>query len=283
MRDLAGFLIAFGAMALVFSLIERLFPSIPGQRRWRSGARTDLVYWLAQPLLFKPIVRAVTAAAVIALALLSGVAADRTSLAEWITRGHGPLARLPLAAQAILALLVADLAGYWVHRLFHTTGLWRFHAVHHSSRELDWLASVRAHPFNELFASIVHALVLVALGFRIEILAGVVPFFTLYAILLHANVRWSFGPLRYVLASPMFHRWHHTSEEEGLDRNFAGLFPLWDLVFGTFHMPVGRAPRTFGVLREQVPEGFLQQLAWPFRAPSPNAHHTPPMTPAPRR
>ena len=76
---------------------------------------------------------------------------------------------------------------------------------------------------------------------------------------------WAFGPFRYVLASPAFHRWHHTSEEEGLDRNFAGLFPWIDLLFGTFYMPEGRRPERFGLAHEDVPEGLLAQLAYPFR------------------
>jgi sterol desaturase/sphingolipid hydroxylase (fatty acid hydroxylase superfamily) len=87
---------------------------------------------------------------------------------------------------------------------------------------------------------------------------------TLYAIALHANLSWTYGPLRYAIASPAFHRWHHSSAEEGRDRNFAGFFPLWDLLFGTFHMPAGRRPERFGV-DEAVPGGLPGQLVWPFR------------------
>jgi sterol desaturase/sphingolipid hydroxylase (fatty acid hydroxylase superfamily) len=86
------------------------------------------------------------------------------------------------------------------------------------------------------------------------------------------------GPLRFVLASPAFHRWHHTSDEQGLDKNFAGLFPVWDLVFGTFYLPAEQ-PTAFGV-RDEVPAGFLAQLAWPFRGRAPGAS---PATPAPCR
>src|SRR5438477_457767 len=85
----------------------------------------------------------------------------------------------------------------------------------------------------------------------------------LYAIGLHANVRWTFGPLRYMLASPTFHRWHHTSEDAGLDKNFAGLFPIWDLMFGTFYLPRTQ-PTRFGV-SDPVPDGIIGQLVWPFR------------------
>jgi len=89
------------------------------------------------------------------------------------------------------------------------------------------------------------------------------PFLALFGLLLHANVTWSFGPLRYVIASPAFHRWHHSSEEAGLDRNFAGLFPIWDLLFRTFLVPA-HAPRVFGV-GDAIPDGFVGQMAWPFQ------------------
>ena len=96
--------------------------------------------------------------------------------------------------------------------------------------------------------------------------ATYVPFLGLYGILLHANVTWTFGPLRYVIASPAFHRWHHTSEEAGLDKNFAGLLPIWDLLFRTFYLP-GQVPRVFGV-RDAIPDGFVGQMTWPFRRDS---------------
>jgi sterol desaturase/sphingolipid hydroxylase (fatty acid hydroxylase superfamily) len=267
MRDILGFLMGFAFLTVVFSAIERLSPSIPGQGWWRRGTRTDLVYWLATPLVFKPLARALAIVCVVVLALVAtrGAVVKGDAVRAWAVNGHGPLAALPRGLQAFVALLVADFAGYWLHRLFHRRTLWRFHAVHHSSVALDWLASVRLHPVNESLNSLLSAIVLVGLGFRGDVLQGVIPFFTLYAILLHANVSWSLGPLRYVLASPRFHRWHHTSQEEGLDKNFAGLFPVWDLIFGTFYMPPGRIPVTFGLSREAVPEGFWKQLWWPFQ------------------
>ncbi len=267
MRDLLGFLLGFAFLTLVFSGIERLFPSIPGQRWWRRGARTDLVYWLATPLVFKPIAKGFTVVALVLLAIVAtrGVVVRGDAVRAWVLAGHGPFGALPPGPQAIVALLVVDFTGYWSHRLFHRRPLWRFHAVHHSPVELDWLASVRVHPINEIVNSLLPAVVLIGLGFRADVLQGVIPFFSLYAILLHANVSWSFGPLRYVLASPRFHRWHHTSEHEGLDKNFAGLFPLWDLLFGTFYMPPGRIPVAFGLSHEAVPEGFWKQLWWPFQ------------------
>jgi sterol desaturase/sphingolipid hydroxylase (fatty acid hydroxylase superfamily) len=79
-------------------------------------------------------------------------------------------------------------------------------------------------------------------------------------------VGWSFGPLRYAIASPLFHRWHHTTEEQGLNRNFAPLFPFIDIAFGTFHMPQGQRPVFLGTIATNVPQSFFGQLLFPFRA-----------------
>jgi sterol desaturase/sphingolipid hydroxylase (fatty acid hydroxylase superfamily) len=68
-----------------------------------------------------------------------------------------------------------------------------------------------------------------------------------------------------VIASPVFHRWHHTSEDEGLDTNFAGLFPFIDLAFGTFYMPADRLPTRFGLVHDEVPDGLVRQMLYPFR------------------
>ena len=68
-----------------------------------------------------------------------------------------------------------------------------------------------------------------------------------------------------MIASPTFHRWHHTCEQEGLDKNFAGLFAFLDLLFGTFYMPPGRQPERFGLAGQQIPKTVLGQLAYPFR------------------
>ena len=75
---------------------------------------------------------------------------------------------------------------------------------------------------------------------------------------------------RYVVASPVFHRWHHTTEAQGLDKNFAGLLPLWDVLFGTLHLPADQRPTVFGLVGTPVPEGFWRQLTYPFhrRLPS---------------
>jgi len=268
---LVGIVAGFLLVAAVVWPLERLFPSIRGQRVWRTGIRTDLAYWFFTPLVTRGLTRATVLVAAVLVALAAGVPLDREHVQAFFADPGRLVRRQPAALQVLEVLLLGDFLGYWTHRLFHGRWLWPFHAVHHGSTEVDWLSSVRLHPVNDVVSRLVAALPVLLLGFSPLVLAGYVPFLSFYAILLHANVDWTFGRLRYVLASPVFHRWHHTSEREGLDKNFAGLFPFWDLLFGTFYMPEGRRPERFGLAGERVPEGLLGQLAYPFRRRAPAA------------
>lgn len=81
---------------------------------------------------------------------------------------------------------------------------------------------------------------------------------------IHANVRWRFPYVRWLIATPEYHHWHHTSDEEGIDKNFAATLPLWDWLFGTAHQPDGW-PRNYGTTKFQPPETYLGQLVYPFR------------------
>ena len=265
---LAGVAIALVVLAAVIWPLERFWPAIPGQGWRRPGLRTDLAYWFFTPLVTKALTRVAVIAAVVVMAVAAGMPLERGAIEAWLADPTRAVRRQPAWLQVIEVLLIGDLAAYWTHRLFHGRGLWRFHAVHHASRHLDWLSSVRLHPVNDAVARMSGVVPILLLGFPPTVLAAYVPFLTLWAILLHANLSWSFGRFRYLIASPTFHRWHHTSEDEGLDKNFAGLFPFLDVIFGTFYMPPGGQPQRFGLKDEAVTEGLLGQLAYPFRTSS---------------
>ena len=256
----AGILIAFVALSMAFGLVEAFRSRTRRQPIFRRGYTTDVTYWLFTPVVTRSVVTIAVAAAAAPVALLIYGRVDR----ETVLAGYGPLSQLPLWQQAILILLIADFVGYWMHRLFHGGRLWRFHAVHHSSTELDWLSSVRVHPLNDALMRISSTLPLLALGFKVTAVASVLPLLTLFAIMLHANLDWDFGLFRFLIASPRFHRWHHTDEQQARDKNFAGLFPIYDLIFGTFYLPRNRLPERFGT-STPVPHGLLGQLAFPFR------------------
>lgn len=265
-----GLSAALLVLASIFFVLERLWPSVPRRARpWRTRL-TDASYWFFTPLVTRTLTRAALIVPVVLVAALYGVTLERETVLAWLTTPRGLVVGVPRWGQVMLVLLLGDLLGYLAHRAFHHGRLWRVHAVHHSSRTLDWLSSTRLHPLNE---AVQRALVLgplLLVGFEPGILAAYAPFLTLYAILLHANVSWSFGPLGGLIASPTFHRWHHSAEEEGLDRNFAGLFPFIDRLFGTLHMPAGRRPQAFGLAGEEMPEGLLAQLLHPLRRNQPS-------------
>lgn len=265
MATLVGLGIALVLLFALFSFVEWRWPAIRGQQRRRPGLGTDVAWFFFDGTLARPITTVAIVLLAIVVALVIGVRPDADGLRSLTTRDTW-VSRQPTWVQALELVVLIDLAGYWSHRFFHRRAfLWKFHAVHHSSEQLDWLSSVRVHPLNEAGQRLAQAAPMLLLGFRPELVAAYVPVFTLYAIALHANVPWGFGPLRYVIASPLFHRWHHTSEEEGLDRNFAGLFPWIDLIFGTLYLPKDRQPTQFGVLGEPVPGGMHRQLVYPFR------------------
>lgn len=257
----ATLLVVFAILSAVLIPLESFSPGVLGQKRLRRGWLLDLFYWFFTPLIGEPIAKVAVIIALIPLLLLTGAGTFENLLA-----GHGPLGRQPPGAQVVQMLLLTDFVGYWLHRMFHRARLWRFHAIHHSSVDLDWLSASRVHPVNEMVSKAAQAFIVVALGYSPKLLAGVLPFFTAYAIFQHANVSWDFGPLRKVFASPKFHRWHHTAAEEGMDKNFAGLLPFWDILFGTYYMP-DKQPMQFGV-PGAVPNGLIGQLLWPFRRPT---------------
>jgi sterol desaturase/sphingolipid hydroxylase (fatty acid hydroxylase superfamily) len=261
MEKITGLVGAFFVLSVLFAILESLFAANPQQKIFRKGYKTDVVYWIATPIVFKGI-------SLLALAIVFSIiyrtppkmlAKAFENRDTWITT------HLPAAAQIILLLLVSDLTGYWTHRLFHGRKLWKFHAVHHCSEDLDWLSSVRLHPVNDALSKLVQALVLLGLGFNGKVVAAYLPFLTFYAIMLHANVSWGLGWFGQLVVSPRFHRWHHTSQEEGLDKNFAGLFPWIDRIFDTYYMPKDRQPEKFGLYGEKIPEGFWGQMMYPFK------------------
>jgi sterol desaturase/sphingolipid hydroxylase (fatty acid hydroxylase superfamily)/Tfp pilus assembly protein PilF len=246
-----GELGCLAGLAVAFGVLTRLTPCNRGMYWWKDlGAFcTDLAYWFVGPLLSR-LCSALSLAAVAAWAL-----ADREK--PWA-------AALPLWQQCLAVLLLQDVLLYWAHRLFHTRPGWRFHAVHHSAEVLDWMSAWRFHPVNHLLAFCLADAIALLLGFPVAALVVLAPFNVLYSALVHSNLNWTFGPLRYVLASPVFHRWHHTAAEAGRDRNFASTFPFLDLLFGTYFMPPGRVPEQFGNGEADYPTAFWAQLLRPF-------------------
>jgi lathosterol oxidase len=90
-------------------------------------------------------------------------------------------------------------------------------------------------------------------------------FVSFHAVFIHANVRFRFRPIEWLVVTPRFHHWHHAAAPEAVDRNFAVHLPVIDRLFGTSYFPDGRWPEGYGLPGRSVPDGWLRQLAWPLR------------------
>lgn len=250
------------ALGLVFGALTHWSACNPGAPWWRKRELlTDVCYWFLIPLVAR-FVR--IGLMVMGAAYIYGIHGAEALIAFY-DDGFGPLARLPLWAQAFVFLAASDFLLYWFHRLYHGSHMWKYHAVHHSSEDLDWISAARFHPVNILFGTVIVDVLLLLAGISPNVMLWVGPFTTAHSAFVHANLNWSLGPLRYVIATPVFHRWHHTSLERGGNKNFAGTFPILDLLFGTYYMPEGKLPDAYGAEEANFPAGLGGQLMYPFR------------------
>jgi lathosterol oxidase len=168
----------------------------------------------------------------------------------------------PLWLQIIEAMIAADLFAYMAHRLFHEVPfLWRFHQIHHSSQQLHWLAGSRLHVVDIIVTRAWAFLPLYVIGFSSTALYVYLSWASFQAVFIHSNVRFRFGPLKYLLATPQFHHWHHSATL--YNKNFAVHLPVLDKLFGTYHLPADEWPEEYGLEGSPVPEGYLSQLVYP--------------------
>jgi sterol desaturase/sphingolipid hydroxylase (fatty acid hydroxylase superfamily) len=172
---------------------------------------------------------------------------------------------LPTWAKAIGGLVLFEIFGYWYHRWSHEVPLlWRFHSVHHSSEHLDWLAGPRLHPLEGFFAAFVVAPPFILLGVRPLEVTALSVITTIWAILIHSNVSWRMRWLDGIVGTPEYHHWHHSSHPEAWDRNYSGLMPVLDRIFGTYYQPKDRRPEAYGI-EGGIPDGWWRQMLFPFR------------------
>jgi len=240
-------------LALIFIPMERLLSAHP-QRILRHGWLTDANHFVVNTVLLK-------------IGLFLTVVVAGTALRALVPSAvRLGIATQPAYLQIIEGFAVAELGGYLGHRASHRVPfLWRFHKVHHSIREMDWLAANHLHPIDQVFIRSCAVLPFYALGFSRASLGGYTVLLTFEAILIHSNVRLGARHLRYVIATPHFHHWHHAQDSSAYNSNFAGVFPILDAIFGTYYAPRGTLPARYGI-DEVEPGRFLRQLAWPFRA-----------------
>ncbi len=239
---------------LIFILIEKLLPHRKEQKILRSEWQGDLNHFFVNHLIIGFVLLATNQFVHHAF----GWAVSDTV--------QGFIIQLPFLLQLFLIILVADLMQYFVHRAYHEVPLlWRFHAVHHSAKEMDWLAGSRQHILEILVTRSLVLTPIFVLGFPSDVISLYVIIVGFQAVFNHANVRVKFGWLKYLLVTPQFHHWHHSSDKAAIDRNYAAHFSFLDYLFGTAVKGQAEWPDKYGVVGDYMPEGMLKQQVFPFK------------------
>ncbi len=246
---------AWAAVPVLFVLVvpfEKLFPRHKGQKLRRDGLKTDIGFALVSPLMNVMTAVLLLPVALFSLAWIPGL------LLRPVISGLQPL------ALAVVGVALFDLAIYWAHRWSHEIPLlWKFHAIHHSPKKLDWVSGFRNHPFDGVILAPAIAFLLSA-GFSFEFTGALAIIQIVTGLFLHANVRWRLRPLHRIIITPEFHHWHHANEPEAHSSNHSVFLPLWDIIFGTYYMPADKRPQVYGI-DEEVPESIVGLVRHPLR------------------
>lgn len=248
------FILDLLSSTLIFVVIEKLFPLYKGQAIFRKEWQTDLKHFTVNHF-------------IVGLALLT-VNFLLHHLFGWLVSSNfqQSVRDIPFLPQLLLCVLVADMAQYWTHRAYHEVPfLWRFHSVHHSVKTMDWLAGSRQHMLELIFTRVCVLAPLYILGFSEAAMNGYILIVGFQAVFNHANVHLPWGPLRYVLVTPDFHHWHHASDDEAIDKNYAAHYAFLDYLFGTAVKSKKTFPERYGVVGDYMPDGFIKQQMFPFR------------------
>jgi sterol desaturase/sphingolipid hydroxylase (fatty acid hydroxylase superfamily) len=238
--------------SLVFIFIEKLFAHRKKQPIFRPEWQTDFNHFIVNHMLVGFALLATN------LMVHKGFGwAVKSDVQAWIQG-------LPFVLELLLIILVADLVQYWTHRAYHETWLWRLHAVHHSSKHMDWMAGSRQHIIELLLTRTLVLAPIFVLGFSKEVIDAYIVVVGFQAVFNHCNVNVRLGPLRYLIVTPNFHHWHHSQDKEALDTNYAAHYAFLDYLFGSAAKSDKIWPQEYGVLGDYVPNGFIAQFKFPF-------------------
>ncbi len=238
---------------LIFIFVEKLFPLRKDQPVFRPEWQTDFHHFIVNHM----VVGFVLLATNLLVHKLFGWAA-KDGVQAWVRD-------LPFPVALFMIVLVADLVQYWTHRAYHEVPtLWRLHAVHHSAKHMDWMAGSRQHILELIITRTLVLAPIFVLGFSKDVIDAYIVIVGFQAVFNHANVSVRLGPLRYVIVTPNFHHWHHSQDDEAIDKNYAAHFAFIDHLFGTAVQSGRTWPAQYGVVGDYVPNGFWKQLLFPF-------------------
>lgn len=240
--------------SIIFIALEKAFPLYKGQAIFRKAWQNDLVHFGVNHLLIGFMLLVVNYAI--------------HNVFGWmaVSQVQSFIGSMWFIPQLILCVFVADFVEYWAHRSYHEVPfLWKFHAVHHSSEYMDWIAGSRLHMFEIIVTRVLILGALYVAGFSKPVLDAYIIIVGFQAVFNHSNVHINWGPLQKIFVTPDFHHWHHSSDDVAIDKNYAAHFSFIDRLFGTAVDTEKKFPEKYGVVGDYVPDGFLRQQAFPFK------------------
>jgi sterol desaturase/sphingolipid hydroxylase (fatty acid hydroxylase superfamily) len=248
---LAISVLAFGLIALLVKGVEAVEAGI----RAVAEVRLNLAFYFFDALFVAPVLTVLVA---LIRTLVGNYSLAVISETVWAAAG--------LPVTAFVVLFIGDFVSYWRHRIEHTRWFWPAHVIHHSDTDMTWLTISRFHPINRLTTTAIDVFCLALLGFPTWALVTNSLVRHYYGEFIHADLPWMYGRFSKVLVSPVMHRWHHARDVTGAGSNFATLFSVFDIGFGTYYVP-GPCNVPLGVTDDQYPgKGLIRHLLHPFIA-----------------
>lgn len=243
-------------IVLIATVIQIIFLAIKRRPKLFSYEMVlDLVYVIQPSLIY--------------LSVLGITVASATTWLSGSGEAFFPeMATFPLWLQVLLAVWMFDFLVYWRHRIEHESSiLWPFHAVHHSCKQIDVLSTTRLHIGEVMLGGIINGFATIKCGLTPEATSMGFMFYLYYNYFIHTNINFKFpGILKYVLVSPLMHRWHHAVEREAINKNYAVVFAWNDWLFRTAYLP-NHEPLEYGFKmrkNEALSESYCEQQLYPL-------------------
>jgi sterol desaturase/sphingolipid hydroxylase (fatty acid hydroxylase superfamily) len=239
----------------VLFVLERLLPC---RASWDALRDPQLAHDVAHGIVQNELGTRLGEVALAALLAWSGPGADHAA-ALWPSTW-------PFAAQVILVVFLADGLEYWRHRFLHEVPwLWPIHALHHSAGRMHVLKGGRLHLLDLLLRYVVVFAPLIAVGIPRPLVLWYTVALLIIGPISHGNLALRFpGWVHWVLVTPPEHHLHHACDLRLAMGNYAPVFPLWDILFGTYRHPDTHPLGDVGIEHDPVPATFLRQCLTPL-------------------
>jgi sterol desaturase/sphingolipid hydroxylase (fatty acid hydroxylase superfamily) len=243
-----------GAIVLVFLILERFFPA---ERQPLTAAVFNLLFALAGYVF-------ITLQAYFFGKLFTFVLVTRQDWLTSVNFVHQQLGSVEFCWRLPIYLLVIDFLSYWEHRALHRIPiLWRLHKLHHSDRNVNASTARREHWLSDGVYMITILVPGAVMFGALDLPVAALIAYMATGFYNHANIRLHLGKLTAIVSGPQFHRIHHSILPEHYDKNFSGLFPIFDILFGTYHRPSRNEFPPTGLTDERIESQWVAHFG-PF-------------------